>query len=56
MSYININFKGGSSRLPGPASKFAVSNGPMPTRILCKLFMSTLAAMLAVHFWRQRGR
>jgi hypothetical protein len=59
MSYIPMDFKGGAPRLPNASarpSKFSALRGLMPTSVFCKLFLSTLAAVLAVHFWRQRKK
>ncbi len=58
MTYMNLDLKGPSARRGGASAsvrKPQLLRGLMPTRIFVKLLFSTLAAVLAVHFWRQGG-
>jgi hypothetical protein len=59
MTYMNYGLNADSTRRVEASSRAArlhVSTGVMPRRIFFKLLFSALAAVLAVHFWRQGGR
>lgn len=57
MNFVSTRFA--SVRSNGPSSRRAQAfpaPGLMPKRIFLRLFLSALAAMLAVHFWKHGGR
>ncbi|PPD40467.1 MAG: hypothetical protein CTY15_14795 [Methylocystis sp.] len=59
MTYLNFNLNGAAARGGGSSSRTGrlhVPRGVMPKRIFFKLLFSALAAVLAIHFWRQGGR
>lgn len=59
MTYMNPDINGGASRrFRGKANGAEARRAPgfMPAHIFLRLFLSALAASLAVHFWRHGGR
>jgi len=59
MSYANAHVNGESAPQPrgmAHAARVVAMPRVMPRRILLKLFLSTLAALLAIHFWKHAGR
>ncbi|QGM96425.1 hypothetical protein [Methylocystis parvus] len=59
MTYVNLDAKCGAPRdleRRGVRAKALEASGVMPTHVFLRLFLSALAATLAIHFWRQGAR
>jgi hypothetical protein len=58
MTYMNLDAKYGAPRglWRRARDKTIQPPGFMPTRVFLRLFLSALAAILAIHFWKHGGR
>lgn len=59
MTYMNMDAKCGAPRDIGRRGAQVGSlpcGGAMPAHVFLRLFLSALAAILAIHFWKHGGR